>query len=159
MRSPRLAAALAEPIIVGPARISIGASIGVTVGSGASRTTHLLRDADAAMYRAKIRHSDARPDERRGEHQRRQEVADLHVREVEQLQADPDDEHAAGAGQRGERLGALGEDVLEEARRRALIPPWTTSTVTAANATPGPSDAAIAIGAKPSSTAFVASAS
>ncbi len=51
----RLATALAEPIIVGPARIRIGASIGLTVGSGRSRTSQLLRDADAAMYAAKLR--------------------------------------------------------------------------------------------------------
>jgi len=50
----RLAAALAEPITVGSANVAVGASIGLTVGSGSSRTAELLRDADAAMYRAKI---------------------------------------------------------------------------------------------------------
>ncbi len=39
------------------------------------------------------------------------------------------------------------------------MPPWTTRIVIAAKATPGPSDAASAIEAKPSSSAFVASAS
>jgi hypothetical protein len=39
------------------------------------------------------------------------------------------------------------------------MPPCTMSTVMAANATPGPSDAASAIEANPSSRAFVASAS
>ena len=38
-------------------------------------------------------------------------------------------------------------------------PPWTTRTVPAAKATPGPSEAASAIEAKPSSNAFVASGS
>ena len=39
------------------------------------------------------------------------------------------------------------------------MPPWTIRIVSAAKATPGPSEAARAIEAKPSSSAFVASAS
>ena len=74
------------------------------------------------------------------------------------LQRDPDDEDAAGARQGRQRLAALREDVSKSARRRARSPPWTTRTLTAAKATPGPSDAARAIEAKPSSSAFVASA-
>ena len=50
--------------------------------------------------------------ERRREHERGEEVADLHVGHVEQLQRDADDQDAAGARERVERL--VLEDVLEE---------------------------------------------
>ena len=87
--------------------------------------------------------------------ERRQEVADLDVLDVEQLQRDPDDQDAAGAGHRSQRVAALGEDRVEEPgaeRDPALV----DQDVTAAKATPSPSDAASAMEAKPSSIALVA---
>src|SRR3954467_7130453 len=47
----------------------------------------------------------------------------------------------------------------EKSPAASEMPPWTTRIVRAANATPGPSEAASAMDAKPSSSAFVASAS
>jgi diguanylate cyclase (GGDEF)-like protein len=49
----RLARALAEPVVVGGARVDVGATIGLVVGDGRSRPAQLLRDADAAMYAGK----------------------------------------------------------------------------------------------------------
>ena len=50
----RFLAALAEPVAIGPLRLVIGASIGVTVGD-ASDAEALQRQADAAMYAVKRR--------------------------------------------------------------------------------------------------------
>jgi diguanylate cyclase (GGDEF)-like protein len=59
----RLAGALAEPVIVGDARVDIGATIGLVVGDGQSRPAQLLRDADADMYEGKLRRaSRSRPE-------------------------------------------------------------------------------------------------
>ena len=44
--------------------------------------------------------------------------------DVEQLERDPDDQHAAGAGQRRERLAALGEDRARTGPRPSEIAPW-----------------------------------
>jgi diguanylate cyclase (GGDEF)-like protein len=51
----RLATALEQPVVVGSTRVDIGASLGLVVGSGRSRPAQLLRDADAAMYHAKLK--------------------------------------------------------------------------------------------------------
>ena len=48
--------------------------------------------------------------------------------------------------------------IVSKSPAASEMPPWTTNTLTAANATPGPSEAASAIEAKPSSSDFVASA-
>ena len=61
------------------------------------------------------------PDERGRDHERRQEVADLDVLDVEQLERDPDDRDAARRGEHGQRLAD--EQILEQAgaeRDRAL---------------------------------------
>jgi diguanylate cyclase (GGDEF)-like protein len=55
----RLASALAEPVIAGTQRVDVGASIGLVVGDGRSRSSQLLRDADAAMYEGKFRTASA----------------------------------------------------------------------------------------------------
>ena len=53
-RASELAAALSAPVELSSGRYSVSASIGVAVSTGAGDTTStLLRDADAAMYRAK----------------------------------------------------------------------------------------------------------
>jgi diguanylate cyclase (GGDEF)-like protein len=57
----RLARALADPIVVDDARVEIGASIGLVVGDGRSRPAQLLRDADAEMYRGKLRRGSRPP--------------------------------------------------------------------------------------------------
>ena len=76
------------------------------------------------------------------------------------LSADPDDEDAARARQRGERLAALGEDVVEQRRRASEMRALDDQDRQRREARrPGPSEAASAIDAKPSSSAFVASAS
>jgi diguanylate cyclase (GGDEF)-like protein len=49
----RFRAAVSAPIVVGDRELSIGASIGVVVTQGEGDPLSLLRDADAAMYRAK----------------------------------------------------------------------------------------------------------
>src|SRR5205085_4978378 len=54
------------------------------------------------------------PDQRGRQYQGRQEVAHLHVLQGEELQRDADDEDAAGARERCQRLAALRKDVLEE---------------------------------------------
>ncbi|WP_142703778.1 sensor domain-containing diguanylate cyclase [Cryptosporangium phraense] len=50
----RVRAVLAEPIVIGALRLSVGASIGVAVGTGDDPDS-LMRQADAAMYRMKRR--------------------------------------------------------------------------------------------------------
>jgi diguanylate cyclase (GGDEF)-like protein len=46
--------ALAEPIVIAGRKVSVSASIGITVASGRNANAEvLLREADAAMYRAK----------------------------------------------------------------------------------------------------------
>ena len=56
-RANRLVAAIAEPVELGPGRThALTASVGVAVADGRTTTAvELLRDADAAMYRAKAR--------------------------------------------------------------------------------------------------------
>ncbi len=50
----RIAKALAEPVEVGDALIDVSASVGIAfAGHGTDLTESLLRDADAAMFRAK----------------------------------------------------------------------------------------------------------
>ena len=50
----RIADALREPSVIGDHELSVTASIGVAIGGGADAdATALVRDADAAMYRAK----------------------------------------------------------------------------------------------------------
>ncbi|MDQ1710409.1 MAG: hypothetical protein QOG49_1794 [Frankiaceae bacterium] len=49
----RLIAAFREPIEVDGRRLDVGASIGISVSSGGDTPEAILRDADAAMYRAK----------------------------------------------------------------------------------------------------------
>jgi diguanylate cyclase (GGDEF)-like protein/PAS domain S-box-containing protein len=52
----RVAAALAEPVVVGDNEHFVSASIGIALADGADASPEaLLRDADAAMYRAKER--------------------------------------------------------------------------------------------------------
>ena len=55
----RLRAEIAQPLIVDGAELFVTASIGIAVADRAGvSTTELLRDADAAMYRAKARGRD-----------------------------------------------------------------------------------------------------
>ena len=50
----RIAGALGEPVVIGDHELSVTASIGVAIGTAADATPNaLVRDADAAMYRAK----------------------------------------------------------------------------------------------------------
>ncbi|HEX3706508.1 MAG TPA: EAL domain-containing protein [Mycobacteriales bacterium] len=49
----RFRSAISEPIFIGERDLSIGASIGVVVTGGGDDPLALIRDADAAMYRAK----------------------------------------------------------------------------------------------------------
>ncbi len=51
----RIAAAVALPIELDARRVALRASIGIAVARGGERVEDLLRDADAAMYRAKAR--------------------------------------------------------------------------------------------------------
>jgi len=52
----RIARALAEPFVLSHAEATVAASVGIAItGDPASRAASLLRDADAAMYRAKRR--------------------------------------------------------------------------------------------------------
>ncbi len=56
-----LAAALEKPIMLpGTAEVTVGASVGLATGSPAD-ATHLLREADAAMYRAKAQRKTEKP--------------------------------------------------------------------------------------------------
>jgi diguanylate cyclase (GGDEF)-like protein len=51
----RLAACLAEPFVLAQGTVTVGASIGVaTRTAGQSTPEQFLREADAAMYRAKV---------------------------------------------------------------------------------------------------------
>jgi EAL domain-containing protein (putative c-di-GMP-specific phosphodiesterase class I) len=54
----RLRVALAEPVRVGTRSVRVTASIGVVVSDGSGDADTVLRDADAAMYRAKDRGRD-----------------------------------------------------------------------------------------------------
>ena len=54
----RIAAAFAEPVPVGGRDLALSASVGVAVTAGDGTPEDLLRDADAAMYRAKERGRD-----------------------------------------------------------------------------------------------------
>jgi diguanylate cyclase (GGDEF)-like protein/PAS domain S-box-containing protein len=49
----RILATLSEPIVVEGQPKSVGASLGIAIGSPEATTASLLRDADVAMYRAK----------------------------------------------------------------------------------------------------------
>jgi diguanylate cyclase (GGDEF)-like protein/PAS domain S-box-containing protein len=49
----KLASTLAEPILLGTQEIHMSASIGIAVADGSATPETLVRDADAAMYRAK----------------------------------------------------------------------------------------------------------
>jgi GGDEF domain-containing protein len=51
----RVVEAIAEPIAVGGATVTIGASVGVVIHQPGDDPVHLLRTADAAMYAAKRR--------------------------------------------------------------------------------------------------------
>lgn len=51
----RIRELLAAPLEVGNVTATLSASVGVTIGPGASEVERLLRDADVAMYRAKQR--------------------------------------------------------------------------------------------------------
>jgi diguanylate cyclase (GGDEF)-like protein len=50
----RLTGCLAEPLQLGELEVVVGASAGVAVGTRGMSTTDLLRDADTAMYAAKV---------------------------------------------------------------------------------------------------------
>ena len=50
----RLIDALSEPVVIGNASASVGASVGIAIGGGSRVTIDtLIRDADAALYQAK----------------------------------------------------------------------------------------------------------
>jgi diguanylate cyclase (GGDEF)-like protein/PAS domain S-box-containing protein len=49
----RVLAAIAEPLTVLDAEVSVQASVGIALGSGGESTSEILRSADLAMYRAK----------------------------------------------------------------------------------------------------------
>jgi diguanylate cyclase (GGDEF)-like protein len=49
----RIAAALSSPFVIGGRELFVSASMGIALGSSADQSESLIRDADAAMYRAK----------------------------------------------------------------------------------------------------------
>jgi diguanylate cyclase (GGDEF)-like protein len=49
----RIAAALQSPFVIGGRELFVSASMGIALGSSADQSETLIRDADAAMYRAK----------------------------------------------------------------------------------------------------------
>jgi EAL domain-containing protein (putative c-di-GMP-specific phosphodiesterase class I) len=51
----RLLEALVVPFTIGPREVSVGASIGIAIGSVESETDELIRNADVAMYSAKAK--------------------------------------------------------------------------------------------------------
>jgi diguanylate cyclase (GGDEF)-like protein len=63
----RLRAELLQPIDIGPARVLVGASIGMAVAGPEDDARSVLREADAAMYRAKARGRDRLVDAELGE--------------------------------------------------------------------------------------------
>ena len=63
----RLRAELLLPIDIGPARVVVGASIGMAVAGAEDDARSVLREADAAMYRAKARGRDRLVDAELGE--------------------------------------------------------------------------------------------
>ena len=51
----RIIAAVAEPLVIDDAEVFIGVTVGIAISDGATDGEGLIRDADAAMYRAKER--------------------------------------------------------------------------------------------------------
>ena len=51
----RVLASLAEPVVVGPHRVALSASVGFDLAVEGAQPDHLLRDAELAMHRAKAR--------------------------------------------------------------------------------------------------------
>ncbi|MEA2296685.1 MAG: hypothetical protein QOE86_4324, partial [Solirubrobacteraceae bacterium] len=86
----QVAALMREPFVVGARQHVIGASVGIALSGPASATPDaLVRDADAAMYRAKLRG--------RAGHEVFDE--DMRTRALARLRTEDELRHAIGAGQ------------------------------------------------------------
>jgi diguanylate cyclase (GGDEF)-like protein len=119
----RIAAAFAEPFVVGDEELFVSATTGVVLATGGERPEDLLRDADAAMYRAK-------------EAGRRYEIFDPQVREraVARLRTESEQRRAIAQDELrvhfqpywslpGRRLAGFEALVRWEHPERGLVPP------------------------------------